>query len=84
MKQIDRARTSIPLNIAEGNGRRSPADRSHYLQIARGSALECAASLDVLVARRRLREDMIVTAKSQWVRIVEMLTKMSLTLAPAR
>jgi four helix bundle protein len=50
--QMDRASTSIPLNIAEGNGKYSPRDRSRYLQIAYGSALECASCLDVIVARR--------------------------------
>ena len=46
--QIDRASTSIPLNIAEGNGKYSSKDRCRYFDIARGSALECASCLDVL------------------------------------
>jgi four helix bundle protein len=46
--QIDRASTSIPLNIAEGNGKYSSKDRCRYFDIARGSALECAGCLDVL------------------------------------
>lgn len=48
--QLDRARTSVPLNIAEGNGKFAPADRCRFFDIARGSALECAACLDVGVA----------------------------------
>ena len=39
-----RAAQSIPLNIADGNGKRSLKDRSRFFDIARGSALECAAS----------------------------------------
>jgi four helix bundle protein len=50
--QLDRASTSLPLNIAEGNGKFSTVDRARFLEIARGSALECAACLDVLVARK--------------------------------
>ncbi|GAB5561232.1 MAG: four helix bundle protein [Synoicihabitans sp.] len=50
-EQLDRASTSVPLNIAEGNGKRSHRDRCRYLDIARGSAVECAACLDVLAAR---------------------------------
>ena len=55
VKQLDRASTSVPLNIAEGNGKRSKKDRCRYLDIARGSALESASCLDVLVARGALR-----------------------------
>src|SRR5271170_1083012 len=62
--QLDRASTSIVLNIAEGNGKRSHPDRCRYLDIARGSALESAACLDVLVARRKLRVDEIVEGKT--------------------
>jgi four helix bundle protein len=50
--QLNRASTSLPLNIAQGNGKFSDADRSRFLEIARGSALACAAGLDVLVPRR--------------------------------
>ena len=37
--QLDRASTSIPLNIAEGNGKFSAKDRARFLEMARGSAL---------------------------------------------
>jgi four helix bundle protein len=55
--QLDRASTSIPLNIAEGNEKHTSADRCRYFDIARGSALECAACLDVLVAKKKIDED---------------------------
>jgi four helix bundle protein len=47
--QLDRASTSIPLNIAEGNGKFTGPDRCRFFDNARGSALECAAALDTLV-----------------------------------
>jgi len=37
--QLNRASTSIPLNIAEGNGKFAIRDRCRYLDFARGSAL---------------------------------------------
>jgi four helix bundle protein len=40
-KQLDRASTPIPLNIPEGNGKHTPADRCRFFDNARGSALEC-------------------------------------------
>ena len=50
--QLDRASTSIPLNIAEGNGKYTAKDRCRFFDIARGSALECAAILDVMTKRK--------------------------------
>ena len=70
--QLDRAATSIPLNIAEGNGKFSKRDRARYFDIARGSALEAAASLDVLVSRK-LMAAQVISAKQQLVQIVNML-----------
>jgi four helix bundle protein len=74
--QPDRASTSLPLNIAEGNGKFSSVDRARFLEIARGSALECAACLDVLAVRKLVSPERILPAKEQLVRIVNMLMGM--------
>ncbi|MFN2541608.1 MAG: four helix bundle protein [Chthoniobacterales bacterium] len=71
--QLDRAATSIPLNIAEGNGKFSKRDRARFFDTARGSAVEAAACLDVLVSRKLATLDRVVGAKDQLVQIVNML-----------
>jgi four helix bundle protein len=75
VNQLDRASTSIPLNVAEGNGKRSAKDRCRFLDIARGSALESSACLDVLVARGALAVDQVGPGKVLLIRIVQMLSK---------
>ncbi len=72
-EQLDRASTSVPLNIAEGNGKISQRDRARFLEMARGSALECAACLDVLVVRKLLTAEAAEPAKERLSRIVQML-----------
>lgn len=74
--QLARAGDSIALNIAEGNGKFSQKDRARFFQIAHGSALECAACLDILVARRCCADDAIVKGKEVLEEIVRMLFTM--------
>lgn len=70
--QLDRASTSIALNLAEGNGKRSRPERCRYFDISRGSALECAACLDVLVARQQISRETADTGKALLIEIVSM------------
>jgi four helix bundle protein len=74
--QLLRASQAIPLNIAEGNGKATEGDRMRYFEIARGSALECAAVQDVLEVCGGL--PMVENAKQKDLldRIVAMLTKL--------
>jgi four helix bundle protein len=71
--QLDRASTSIPLNIAEENGKFSAKDRLRSFEMARGSALEYAACLDVLLARKLAGEEQVILSKEKLARIVQML-----------
>lgn len=70
--QLDRASTSAVLNLAEGNGKRSRAERCRYFDIARGSAVECAGCLDVLAARKRLQADEVSYGKAILLQVVSM------------
>ena len=74
--QILRASQSIPLNIAEGNGKSTPADRRRFFEIARGSALECAAIQDVLEVLEVLTPEENAAKKNDLDRIAAMLSKL--------
>ncbi len=71
-----RASQSIPLNIAEGNGKQSLKDKNRFFEIARGSALECAAIHDVLRVCDAIDDDSNFRGKSDLKRIVSMLTRL--------
>lgn len=70
--QLDRASTSIALNLAEGNGKRSHPDRCRYFDIARGSGVECAACLDVLRVKQLLTDEEVTAGKVILVEVVSM------------
>ena len=74
--QLDRASISIVLNIAEGCGRRSPADKARFYSMARGSATECAAILDLLGVRGLVDDHLRKRARALLVRVVQMLTRL--------
>ena len=75
--QLRRASVSIPLNIAEGGGRnRESPDRARFRTIARGSAMESGALLDVIRLFNVVPQEDSAQAKSLLVRVVEMLSKM--------
>ena len=52
--QLKRAMSSILLNIAEGNGRTGTKDRAKFFGIARGSATEVSAIIDIANSYRMI------------------------------
>jgi len=72
--QLDRASLSALLNTAEGNGKRQRQVRAKFFDDARGSATECAACLDALVAKRVVPADRIGEGKNLLLKIVSMLS----------
>jgi len=63
----------IVLNIAEGAGR--------FYAIARGSATECAAIVDIVIGRGLATAPACQQARSLLVRIVQMLTRLNARMA---
>jgi len=71
-----RAARSIPLNIEEGNGKQSLKDKNRFFEIARGSALECAAIHDILISFAAIDPELNRVGKTNLKRIVSMLTRL--------
>jgi four helix bundle protein len=74
--QLVRAAESVVRNIAEGAGRWSEADSAKHYKIARGEAMECAASLDVMKLRKLVQEQHYEAGLRLLESVVAMLTKM--------
>lgn len=74
--QLRRAATSIVLNIAEGAGEYSKAEKARFYRIARRSATECAAVLDVSTRLEIATAASCQPARELLLRIVSMLINM--------
>ena len=71
--QSDAASTSIVLNIAEGNGKFTPRDRCKFFDISKASVLECAAALDIIVAKKHFTVEEVHFGKQTLKNIFSML-----------
>jgi four helix bundle protein len=74
--QLERSSTSIVFNIAEGAGKFARADKRRFYEIARGSATETAAQLDVLHLRGVITADEYQAARGLLLRVVQMLSRL--------
>jgi four helix bundle protein len=72
--QLRRAATSISFNIAEGAGEFASADKARFYRIARRSATESAAILDVCRRLELGSPDAMQTGRQFLLRVVAMLT----------
>ena len=70
--QRRRAVISIPSNIAEGMGRLSDKDQSHFLNIAYGSLMELFAQADIAHDLKYINDEMFNQIEEQ----VESISKM--------
>ena len=74
--QLRRASISTVLNIAEAAGHPYAQKRRNHYAIARGSALECGASLDTCKVLAIGDQNLIPNGKVLLVSVVSMLSKM--------
>ena len=74
--QLQRAALSIVLNIAEGAGKFSPADKAAFYTRARGSTTESAAVLDACRKLNLITATVTDDNKVLLERIAQMLTKL--------
>lgn len=79
--QVQRAGSSVPLNIAEGAGEFSSNEKSRFYRMAKRSATECAAIFDVCLHLKIIDEPKHVQMRQLLMRIVSMLIKMSRALS---
>ena len=74
--QLQRAATSVVLNVAEGAGEFSSAEKARFYRMAKRSATECAAILDVVQRLELVAPLSLGVGRDLLLRIVSMLTKM--------
>jgi four helix bundle protein len=74
---LQRAATSIVLNIAEGAGEYSGTEKARFYRMAKRSATECAAVLDVSQRLDLIRTAAYETGRELLLRIVSMLIQMA-------
>ena len=79
--QLERASLSVVLNISEGAGRRSRKDKRRHYAIARGSAMESAAAVDVIARRGIASAEECARVRALYVRVVQMLSRLDTALA---
>jgi four helix bundle protein len=72
--QLNRASLSISLNIAEGNGRWTVADRRNFFAIARGSVHECVPLIELCRRKGLLGDLLCEELKAELVTVAKMLS----------
>ena len=80
-EQLESAATSVVANVAEGAGEFSGKEKARFYRMARRSANECAAILDVYRARQSVADTAIAAGRELLLRIVAMLTRMVINCA---
>lgn len=74
--QLQRASTSVVLNIAEGAGEFSAKEKARFYRMAKRSATECAAILDVCQQLGLIAEERYRVGREHLLRTVSMLVRL--------
>ena len=74
--QLRRASISMVINIAEGSGKFSKADKKNFYIIARGSVYECVSLFEIILEEKQITEDL----SKDFYRKLETISKMLLGL----
>jgi four helix bundle protein len=75
--QLQRAALSISLNIAEGAGEFSFEEKVRFYRIAKRSATECVAILNICLKLNLIDSEKYLLARELILRLVSMLIKMA-------
>jgi len=77
IEQLEASATSIAMNIAEGKGRFSNKEFSHFLMIARGSLYETVTLLEIFKMRNWITNEKFVLLENQSIEIAKMINTLN-------
>jgi four helix bundle protein len=72
--QIRRSASSVTSNIAEGSGRNSYKEKSHFIEIAYGSLMEAFSQLQIAQDLGYLTQDDIDGIRPSFISVAKMLS----------
>lgn len=77
LDQLTRAALSIPLNIAEGNGRKYPKEKLQFLRVARGSIFETVAVIQILKSGNNITPENYASLYAELETQIKMITNLA-------
>lgn len=82
--QLKRASISVVINIAEGSGKFSKADKKNFYTISRGSVYECVSLLELLLDENCVDQVKYTDFKNKYETISKMLFRLIESQAPSK
>ncbi len=71
--QLKRASISIVINIAEGSGKFSRADKRNFYTISRGSVYECVSLLELILEENEMTKEQFIVFYQKFETLSKML-----------